>query len=536
MPTSLLDQTVESTYEGVLHAEGAALPTQGLRTMYDGSGQASALAMGISGNGIQVNGDVAISGKLSAGALEYTNTDSTSGDGFPLVTDGFGHVNFGQITVDALADLDPNPEGTYSEIDTITINNKGLVEQVLLSPIRQCWVNFDGVPITNVTYTVSTSTSISGGTVLCTKTNHGLANGQIISLTATDINLNGDYPVTVRNTNAFTFPLPTNASLSGGTLGIRTTIRSAYNIKSVSRTSAGRYQVVFNDSYNNNMYMTQVTKGSHVNPAVNPAIPATGNNGWAIVLNQNQNSVDVFSQNGDCNNMNVFIAGNTLLYEIDAPQMFYTNYSYRDYYHLRQFGTASCSINTGFQTYTITPEYMAQNKLIAVEVVTRAYDLSPDGFYTFTVNNTVTDTNDITYSSFFTKSTSTIGVSRRKDIGRVTTLIIYLDNQLYYKNFYSGITNVIASTAVDINTKDANNAPTIDRRNRAFCYKNRAGTATTTSYITDFLTKYGLQPAVATGFTRIKSATMATSLRSAMGIGGSGGLDAFKYIKEFYIP
>ena len=179
---------------------------------------------------------------------------------------------------------------------------------------------------------------------------------------------------------------------------------------------------------------------------------------------------------------------------------------------------------------------MAQNKLIAVEVVTRGHDLSPDGFYTFTVNNSVTDINNNSYSSFFARSTSTGDISRAKDVGIVTTLIIYLDNQLYYKNFYSGVTNVIASTAVDIKTKDANKFPNIDRRNRAFCYKNKFGTATTTSYITDLLTTYGLQPAVATGFTRIKSATMSTSLRTSMGIGGSGGLNAYKYIKEFYIP
>jgi hypothetical protein len=536
MPTSLLDQTVESTYEGVLHAEGAALPTQGVRTMYDGSGQASALAMGVSGNGIQVSGSVTISGKLSAGELEYTNTDSVSGEGFPLVTDGDGHVGFGQISVDALSDLDPDPEGTYSQIDTITINSKGLVEQVLLSPIRQCWINFDGVPITNVAYTVSTSTVISGGSVQCTKVNHGLANGQIISLTAADTTINGDYPVTIVNSNAFSFPLTLNAVSASGTLSINTTIRSAYNIKSVSRTSAGRYRITFNDTYYNNMYMTQVTKGSHVNPAVNPATPATGNNGWAIVLNQNQNYVDVFSQNGDCNSINVFVAGNTLLYEVDQPQMFYTNFNYRDYYHLRQFGTASCSFNSGFQTYTITPEYMAQNKLIAVEIVTRGHDLSPDGNYTFTVNNTVTDINNNTYSSFFTRTGTTAGVAASKDVGVVTTLIIYLDNKLYYKNFYSGVTNVITYSAVDIKSKEANSLPGIDRRNRAFCYKNKFGAGTTTSYITELVTKYGLQPAAAAGFTRIKSATMATSLRTAMSVGGSGGLNAYKYIKEFYIP
>jgi hypothetical protein len=533
MPTSLLDQTVESTYEGVLHAEGAALPTQGLQTMYDGSGQASALALGVSGNGIQVSGSVTISGKLSAGELEYTNTDSVSGEGFPLVTDGNGHVDFGQVVLEALPDLDPNPEGSYSQIDTINVNSKGLVEQIFLSPIRQCWVNFDGKPITGISYTVDTGSS--GGIVQCTKANHGLATGQIISLTASDATLNGSYPVTRTDTNNFTFPLPQNVTAAPGTLGVSTTIRSAYNVASVSRSGAGRYTVWFNEQYNNNMYMTQVSKGSHVNPAANPATPATGDNGWAIVLSQGVSSVSVYSQNGDSTNMNVLTIGNTLFYAIDEPQMFYTNFRYKDYYYLAEKGEkGSCSINTGVQTYTITPEYMAQNKLIAVEIVTRAYDKCRDGFYTFTVNNSVTDISDNVYNSSFTRSTGTS--SRPKVIDRVTTLIIYLDNQLYYKNFYASVTNVTTSSAVDIKTTDANNAPNIDKRNIAFCYKNRSGTGTTTSYITDYLTKYGLQPAVATGFIRIKSATISTSFRAAHSGECDGGIGVWKYVKEFYIP
>ena len=535
MPTSLLDQTVESTYEGVLHAQGAALPTQGLQTIYDGSGQASALALGVSGNGAQVIGGMAITGKLSAGELEYTNTDSVSGDGFPLVSDGNGRVNFGQIIIDALPDLDPNPEGSYTQIDTVTVNNKGLIEQILLSPIRQCWVNFDGVPITNVSYTVSTGTAVSGGVARCTKANHGLATGQIINLVASDANLNGAYPVTRSDANTFTFPLPEVYAGASGTLTVNTTIRSAYNVKSVSRISTRNYRIEFNDSFNNNMYMTQITKGSHVNPAANPATPATGNNGWAIVLNQNQNYVDVYSQNNDCNNMNVLVIGNTLLYGIDEPQMFYTNFRYKNYYYLAERGeSGSCSIDTGVQTYTITPEYMAQNKLIAVEIVARCYDKCRDGYYSLAVNNVVTDVNNVVYNSSFSRTTS-VG-SMQSTVDRITTLIVYIDNQLYYKNFYTGITNATTSAVTDVKTTNANNAPNIDKRSIPFCYKNRSGTGTTTSYITDFLTKYGLQTSSASSFVRIKSATISTSIKSAHSGDCEGGISAYKYVKEFFIP
>lgn len=532
MPQNLLDQTVESTYQGVLHAEGAALPMQGNQFIYDGSGQASALALGISGNGAEIAGGLSISGKLSSGVLEFTNVDSISGEGFPLVTDGNGNVDFGQIILEALPDLDPNPEGSYSQIDTINVNSKGLVEQIFLSPIRQCWANFDGKPITSITYAVSTTTG--GGVVNCTKANHGLVTGQIISLTASDSLLNGSYPVTRNGSNNFSFPLPTGYTASNGTLGISTTIRSAYNIKSIGRVSAGRYVVNFSDTFNNNMYMTQVSKGSHLNPAANPATPATGNNGWTNILTQNARYVEVFSQNGDCTNMNIFVAGNTLIYENDEPQMFYTNYNYRNYYYLAEKGeSGNCSIDTGTITYTITPEYMAQNKLIAVEVSIYGYDRCRVGSYALAATNVVIDANDVTYTSTFSRTTGRS--SKPKAIDRVTTLIVYIDNTLYYKNFFTGLTTVSTSTAVDIKTTDANAVPNIDKGGIAYCKKNLNGTKTTNSYITDLLTKYGFQPGSANGFRAIKSATITNSLRSSHSGECEGGIAAYRYIKEYFI-
>jgi hypothetical protein len=536
MPTNLLDQTVESTYEGVLHAEGAALPLIGLQTIYDGSGQASALAMGISGNGIQVSGGLSISGKLSAGVLEFTNVDSVSGEGFPLVTDGNGNVDFGQIVIEALPDMDPNPDGSYSQIDTINVNSKGLVEQIFLSPIRQCWVNFDGKPITGITYTIDAGAS--GGVVNCTKVNHGLATGQIISLTASDVILNGDYPVTKGDANNFSFPLP-NVTAVSGTLGINTVIRSAYNVKSVARVGAGKYTINFNDTFNNNMYMTQVTKGSHLNPAANPATPATGDNGWAIVLSQNAQNVNVFSQNGDCTNMNVFVVGNTLIYENDEPQLFYTNYRYRNLYFNQEVGeTGSCTVDSGFQTYTIDPAYMAANKLIAVEIATRGLDHCRVGYSNVYANNSVTDINGNIYNSSFIRTTNyekKYGQSESNAYG-VTTFIAYIDNQLYYKNFYtSQVTATASFSAVDVKTSDANIPPKILNRRASYCTKNASGSGTSTSYFTDILTKYGLQPANATGFIRIQTATISTRLIAKHNGECGGGLRGEKYIKEYYI-
>lgn len=536
MPTSLLDQTVESTYEGVLHAEGAALPTIGLQTIYDGSGQASALAMGISGNGLQVSGGISISGKLSAGALEFTNADSVFGEGFPLVTDGEGHVDFGQIVIEALPDMDPNPEGAYSQIDTVTVNSKGLVEQIFVSPIRQCWANFDGKPITAISYTVDASTSSSGGIVNCTKVNHGLATGQIINVTASNALLNGDYPVTRDDANNFSFPLPLNAALSSGTLGINTTIRSAYNVNKVIRTGVGRYTINFKDTFNNNMYMTQVTKGSHTNPAANPATPATGDNGWTIVLSQDAQSVSVFSQNGDCTNMNVFVVGNTLNYVVDEPLLFYTNFRYRDFYLAREVNEqGSCSINSGTQTYAITPQYMAENKLIAIEISIRSVDQCKQGRVDMSAINSVTDISGNVYNSSFSRVTN-FGTQYGWTSYGVTTFLVYNNNQLYYKNFYtSGVTATTSFTAVDVRTTDANIPPLIKVSTK--CGKNLTGNGTTTSYITDVLTKYGFyDPATnPAGFIRIQSANISTKIVGSHNAECDGGFTAFKYIKEFFI-
>lgn len=537
MQQNFLDQTVESTYQGVLHAEGTALPTQGNQIIYDGSGQASALALGISGNGAEIAGGLSISGKLSSGMLEFTNVDAVSGQGFPLVTDGNGNVDFGQIVLEALPDLDPNPEGSYDQIDTIVLNNKGLVEQVFESPIRQCWVNFDGKPITAVAYAIVEN--ISGSFVNCAKSNHGLANGQIISLTATDAALNGVYPVTVNTDTDFSFPLPSGVdpSTNSGTLGISTTIRSAYNIDKVTRNKAGNYTVWFNSTFNNNSYMVQITKGSHVNPATNPASPATGNNGWAIVLEQMANRVNVFSQNGDCTNMNVLVIGNTLIYEIDEPQLFYTTYSYANYYEVHNYdrGYNACNINSGNHTYYIDADYMRQNKLIAVEISMRGYEDCPVGFYDLSMEASVVGADNNTYNSSFKRSTSVGYVSRISN--RVTAIILYLDNKLYYKNFYIGLNNV-TTTIMDVKTTDANIAPRPDRRLMDKCYVNRTGAkAVTSSYITRLVNKYGLYSSALrpNGFREIKSANVTTNLRASYAGECNGWFSVWKYIKRFYI-
>lgn len=56
MPSSLTDVNISDTYIGVLHAYGQQLPANDRAVVYDGYGNASALSVGVSGNGVAVLG------------------------------------------------------------------------------------------------------------------------------------------------------------------------------------------------------------------------------------------------------------------------------------------------------------------------------------------------------------------------------------------------------------------------------------------------------------------------------------------------
>lgn len=58
MPADLTNQNISLTYKGLLHAQGNVLPPTGQVIVADGSGQYSSIAVGLSGSGITVTGDV----------------------------------------------------------------------------------------------------------------------------------------------------------------------------------------------------------------------------------------------------------------------------------------------------------------------------------------------------------------------------------------------------------------------------------------------------------------------------------------------
>lgn len=56
MSANLLYKNISSTYQGLLHAQGATLPTVGQINVTDGTGQGSSVSLGRSGNGVTITG------------------------------------------------------------------------------------------------------------------------------------------------------------------------------------------------------------------------------------------------------------------------------------------------------------------------------------------------------------------------------------------------------------------------------------------------------------------------------------------------
>lgn len=250
---TLTNQTVASTYQGVLHANGEALPASSVAAIYDGSGQPSSLSLGVSGNGAAIAGGFSCSGQLTAGEIRYTTTDSPSGANFPLVSDGNKTAVFGQMTSEALLDLTPSPAGSYGNIQFLSVNSKGLVTNIVGGPATaNAWVTFDGKDV-SFTYTINNLT------VNCQAIGHSLIPGNIITIkNASNTGLNGSFIVQTANINdgVFSFANPTGATTGTGTGVVDVTIKSSYNVSSVVRESTGIYTVNFTTAFKNKNYAT----------------------------------------------------------------------------------------------------------------------------------------------------------------------------------------------------------------------------------------------------------------------------------------
>lgn len=106
----------------------------------------------------------------------------------------------------------------------------------------KAWVNFNGT----ITFpgNVGVSYSRSGTTVTVTATAHGQSNGVSERIyNATDSGLNGPVTITVVNANTFTFQTTATGAPTGTLSYAFDSIRSSYNVSSVTKAGTGSYYV-----------------------------------------------------------------------------------------------------------------------------------------------------------------------------------------------------------------------------------------------------------------------------------------------------
>lgn len=126
--SSLQNLYIAESYDGLLHANAEPIGATGKSKIYDGSGQETALSLGLDGNGATVSGSLStsdlkvgqltmpkVAGSQGSVAVQNANNELEMSDGLPS---------------SILDDLNPSPAGTYTGISSITVNSKGLVTEV----------------------------------------------------------------------------------------------------------------------------------------------------------------------------------------------------------------------------------------------------------------------------------------------------------------------------------------------------------------------------------------------------------------------
>lgn len=440
--TSLTDKQTKDVYTGLIHAGGQALPLTDTAVLYDGYGQASSLSIGLSSNGAEIAGGLLCTGQLSAGNIRFTTTDSPSGANFPLVSNGNGLAEFGQINSESIIDLLPAPTGMYRNIQNIAVDSRGLITNAVgNSTADTAWMTFDGAD-------VSFSYTISNLVVTCLSIGHTLKTGDIITVVnATDTGLNGTVVVQSANTatGVFTFANPTAITSSTGIGTIDVTVKASYNACSVTCDGTGVYTIDFSTAFSNKDYVAVC--GAKYPTGATTAIE----NLQVNVVSKTVNSITVrcFYITGSDQvteydgYISVYCTGSSVSDNAPVPISFdcFTNTNY--------FWSPSVNSGTQNQIISITPSLMASNKWNAIVVGVKAFMNCLAGSANITSNNTVngTDTTTIEWSN----------AGNTRATAFVYVVCLYTNNTLKYGQFY--FTNSSWSTEsvndTDINDKAA---------------------------------------------------------------------------------
>jgi len=133
--------------------------------------------------------------------------------------------------------------------------------------LARAWVNFDGATAGTWAGGASTVSRTSGSTTatITTATSHNLITGNsVYALTGVVV---GIYTVTVLTATTFTIQTVATTTLSSVTITFQAcTIRSAYNVSSVTKNGTGDYTVNFATAMNNVNYAAIAFFGQLPNP------------------------------------------------------------------------------------------------------------------------------------------------------------------------------------------------------------------------------------------------------------------------------
>lgn len=411
---TLTDQTVASTYQGVLHAGGEALPLISTSPIYDGSGQVSSLSLGISSQGAAVAGGFSCSGQLTAGDLKYTTTDSPFGANFPLVSDGNKNVVFGKISNNAINNINPKIQGNFSDIYDVLINSRGSITNINTSTKQVAYGSIEGASKL-LTYTVNNYV------ITCTLNNHNLQPGNIIGISTGA--LQGSYLVqSVLSNNVFTIANKAGiASPSSGSATLTTILRNSFNVSSVTKVSTGIYAVNFIKSFNNTDYAASVTGYAQlIPPYARPLVPYVTKNASSIIIQNGVQPEEGSFFNFDCA-VDFNCVGNASA--SSTANINFNKYTADNW----SIGLTDSSSHNAVTS--ITPAYMVANNYTAIVMGSSLVNEDCIGASQSLIQNSLINSNTNTSLKFTCASPNSSALAY--------VVVYYFNNQLYYRQFYS---------------------------------------------------------------------------------------------------
>jgi hypothetical protein len=100
---SLAEQYIADTFDGLLHVGGSPLPISGRVTVYDGSGNTSALSIGKGSNGVTVTGELQVTNNLvvGGGGVQIPTGSISCNSGNVNITTGSLNITTGGINLNS---------------------------------------------------------------------------------------------------------------------------------------------------------------------------------------------------------------------------------------------------------------------------------------------------------------------------------------------------------------------------------------------------------------------------------------------------